>query len=172
MSATDVYASSVFERAKAKVLYEAGRFLQKRDRILRMIDIAGLMQRKGESTGDADLATIAGKLRAKLDGLYSRQLQLEDSIRGALSGLSGQASGGALGLVQAALRLAPLLKQVATHVGGVKLAQKATDALKSRLLTGAELATLERPGVPASAGKWALAGVAVLGVWFIGRRRQ
>lgn len=172
MSATDVYASGIFDRAKAKLLYEAGRFLQNRDRILRMIDIADLMRRKAEGIGDGDMSTIASRLRGKLDGLYSRQISLEESVQAALSGLSSRAGGNALELVQSVVAMAPTLKRLAVHVGSVKLAQKATDELKARTLTAADLATLDRAPAIVTGGIVAAAGVGIFGLWFLSRRRR
>lgn len=156
-------------RAKARLLAEAGRFLQYRDRLLRLRDVADAMARKGEIAGRPELRELAARLRAQLDRLYESQINLEIRAQNAVAAFTAPGLPFAA-LVQAGLTSAPLLRDIAVHVGKVKAAEKATDALKRRTLTAAELDSLSAGG----AGMMGLAavGAVAIGAIFLLRGRR
>lgn len=166
------YARTLFARAQAKVLYEAGRFLQNRDRILTMRDIADAMVRKGEAVGRPELRDLARQLLVQIDRIYNVQLALEARVQVAAAAFVSPAAGkSGLSLAQTAAAAAPLLRDIALHLAKLKAAGKATDALKARTLTAAELAAVGRAGGFGTAG---LVGVAIVGVgaFLLLRRRR
>ncbi len=174
----DIITSSMglYDRAKAKVLAEAGRFLQNRDRILRMRDIADAIQRKAERAGQSEIADLAGKAMAQVDKLYGAQLQLEARVQAAAGDFSAPGAGrSVVDLAEMVAGAAPLLKDIAVHVGRLKVAQQAIDALKSRTLTAAEVAAINRPSTALLTGGGiavlALGGAAVYLLFFRRRRR-
>ncbi len=162
MAAALDYALGLFDRAKARVFSEAGKFLQNRDRILTMRDVADAMERKGETAGRPEFRDLAHRLRVQLDRLYDNQVVLEGRVQIAAAAFAAPSAGqSALGIAQMAAAAAPLLRDVAVHVAKVKAAKKATDALKARTLTPGELAAIGRAG---GFGALTFAGLAVVGV--------
>ncbi len=159
------------ERAKAALFAQAGRFLQKRDQILKMRDVVDAVQRKGETSGNPTLADLARQLMAQIDKLYGTQVELEQRVQ-VLAGAFAAPAAGPAAMIQTAAAAAPLLRDLGVHLGKVSAVQSAVDALKRRTLTAAELARIGRPEL--FAGGLGIAGLAVVGVgaYLVLRRRR